>query len=155
VWPQDKPLGIRVSATDWVDGGWNAEETVLFAKALKELGCDFIDVTTSGVDPRQKIPLGPGYQAHQTQREHEPLHPHETCIPQRPRHDERDARRTAPEQREAHEVIEGEAVAPRTIEPDIAESHDEHRQQLSGHGEPEDGSLPRPRRTARSARQLG
>jgi copper ion binding protein len=62
VWPQDKPLGIRVSATDWVDGGWSAEETVLFAKALKELGCDFIDVTTSGVDPRQKIPLGPGYQ---------------------------------------------------------------------------------------------
>jgi 2,4-dienoyl-CoA reductase-like NADH-dependent reductase (Old Yellow Enzyme family) len=62
VWPQDKPLGIRVSATDWVDGGWSAEETVLFAKALKERGCDFIDVTTSGVDPRQKIPLGPGYQ---------------------------------------------------------------------------------------------
>ncbi|MFO1350282.1 MAG: NADH:flavin oxidoreductase/NADH oxidase [Gammaproteobacteria bacterium] len=62
VWPADKPLGIRLSATDWVDGGWTIEETVALAKALKALGCDFIDVSSGGVDPRQKIPLGPGYQ---------------------------------------------------------------------------------------------
>ena len=72
VWPDDKPCGIRVSATDWVDGGWTVEETVEFAKAIKDLGCDFIDVTTSGVDPRQKIPVGPNYQvpfAEQVRRE--------------------------------------------------------------------------------------
>ena len=61
-WPEDKPLGIRVSATDWVDGGWTPEETVVFAKALKSLGCDFMDVSSGALDPRQKIPLGPGYQ---------------------------------------------------------------------------------------------
>jgi 2,4-dienoyl-CoA reductase-like NADH-dependent reductase (Old Yellow Enzyme family) len=62
VWPADKPLGVRVSATDWVDGGWTVEETVAFARALKALGCDFVDVSSGGLDPRQKIPLGPGYQ---------------------------------------------------------------------------------------------
>jgi 2,4-dienoyl-CoA reductase-like NADH-dependent reductase (Old Yellow Enzyme family) len=62
VWPDHLPVGVRVSATDWVDGGWTAEETVLFAKKLKAQGCDFIDVTTSGLDPRQQIPVGPGYQ---------------------------------------------------------------------------------------------
>lgn len=62
VWPDDKPLGIRVSATDWVDGGWTPEETVIFARALRDIGCDFVDVTSGGLDPRQRIPLGPGYQ---------------------------------------------------------------------------------------------
>jgi len=61
-WPGDKPLGVRVSATDWVEGGWTVEETVAFAKALKDAGCDFMDVTSGALDPRQKIPLGPGYQ---------------------------------------------------------------------------------------------
>jgi 2,4-dienoyl-CoA reductase-like NADH-dependent reductase (Old Yellow Enzyme family) len=61
-WPEDKPLGIRISATDWIDGGWTVEESVVFAKALKSLGCDFIDVSSGALDPRQKIPLGPGYQ---------------------------------------------------------------------------------------------
>jgi 2,4-dienoyl-CoA reductase-like NADH-dependent reductase (Old Yellow Enzyme family) len=42
VWPDDRPLGVRVSATDWMDGGWTPDETVVFAKALKALGCDFI-----------------------------------------------------------------------------------------------------------------
>ena len=60
-WPADKPLGVRVSATDWVEGGWTPEETVVFAQELKSLGCDFLDVTTGGVDPRQKITLAPGY----------------------------------------------------------------------------------------------
>ncbi|MDQ3259539.1 MAG: NADH:flavin oxidoreductase/NADH oxidase [Pseudomonadota bacterium] len=61
VWPADKPLGVRVSATDWLDGGWTPEETVVFAQELKKLGCDFIDVTSGQVDPRQKIPFAPGY----------------------------------------------------------------------------------------------
>jgi 2,4-dienoyl-CoA reductase-like NADH-dependent reductase (Old Yellow Enzyme family) len=61
-WPQQKPLGIRVSATDWVDGGWTLEETLVLAKELKKLGCDYIDVSTGGLDPRQKIPLAPGFQ---------------------------------------------------------------------------------------------
>lgn len=61
-WPAEKPLGIRVSATDWVEGGWNPDEAVIFAKELKKLGCDFIDVTSGGLDPRQQIPLAPGYQ---------------------------------------------------------------------------------------------
>ncbi len=58
----DKPLGIRVSATDWVDGGWTPEETVKLAHELKALGCDFMDVSTGGLDPRQKIPLAASYQ---------------------------------------------------------------------------------------------
>jgi 2,4-dienoyl-CoA reductase-like NADH-dependent reductase (Old Yellow Enzyme family) len=62
VWPDDKPLGMRLSATDWVEGGWTPEETVVLAKALKALGCDFLDVSTGGLDLRQKIPLAPGYQ---------------------------------------------------------------------------------------------
>ena len=62
VWPEQKPLGMRVSATDWVDGGWTPEETVVLAKELKKLGCDYMDVSTGGLDPKQKIPLAPGYQ---------------------------------------------------------------------------------------------
>jgi 2,4-dienoyl-CoA reductase-like NADH-dependent reductase (Old Yellow Enzyme family) len=62
VWPDDKPMGIRISATDWVDGGWTLDESVRFARELKALGCDFIDVSSGALDPRQKIPLGPGYQ---------------------------------------------------------------------------------------------
>ena len=61
-WPKDKPMGIRVSATDWMDGGWTPEETVVFARELKKLGCDYMDVSSGGLDPRQKIPLAPGYQ---------------------------------------------------------------------------------------------
>ena len=61
-WPESKPLGIRVSATDWVDGGWTPDEAVAFAKELAKLGCDYIDVTTGGLDPRQQIPLGPNFQ---------------------------------------------------------------------------------------------
>lgn len=62
VWPDDKPMGARISAIDWVDGGLTIEETVEVAKAFKAAGCDFIDVTTAGLDPRQKITVGPGYQ---------------------------------------------------------------------------------------------
>ena len=55
VWPEQKPLGMRVSATDWVDGGWTPEETVVLAKELKKRGMDYMDVTSGGLDPRQKI----------------------------------------------------------------------------------------------------
>lgn len=61
-WPADKPLGVRISATDWVDGGWDIEQSVILAQALRRLGCDWIDVSSGGLSPRQKIPLGPGYQ---------------------------------------------------------------------------------------------
>jgi 2,4-dienoyl-CoA reductase-like NADH-dependent reductase (Old Yellow Enzyme family) len=61
VWPAERPLGLRVSATDWVEGGWTAEETVVFARELKALGCDYIDVTSGQLDPRQQIPFAPGY----------------------------------------------------------------------------------------------
>jgi 2,4-dienoyl-CoA reductase-like NADH-dependent reductase (Old Yellow Enzyme family) len=60
-WHPDRPLGVRVSATDWLEGGWTPEETVVFAKALKALGCDFLDVTSGQIDPRQQIPFAPGY----------------------------------------------------------------------------------------------
>jgi len=63
-WPQDKPLGVRVSATDWVEGGWTLEESIELARRLQSAGCDWIDTSSGGVSPRQKIPLGPGYQVH-------------------------------------------------------------------------------------------
>lgn len=62
VWPQHKPLGIRVSASDWVEGGWDIEQTVALAKKLKKLDCDFIHVSSGGLSPKQHIPAVPGYQ---------------------------------------------------------------------------------------------
>jgi 2,4-dienoyl-CoA reductase-like NADH-dependent reductase (Old Yellow Enzyme family) len=60
--PAEKPVGVRVSATDWVSGGWDLEQTIAFAKELKKRGIDWIDVSSAGVSPLQKIPVGPGYQ---------------------------------------------------------------------------------------------
>jgi 2,4-dienoyl-CoA reductase-like NADH-dependent reductase (Old Yellow Enzyme family) len=60
--PAGKGVSIRVSGTDWVDGGWDVEQTVEFAKALEARGCDAIHVSSGGLSPAQKIPLGPGYQ---------------------------------------------------------------------------------------------
>ncbi len=60
--PQQKPVGIKVSSTDWVDGGWDIAQTVELAKELKKRGVDWIDASSGGVSPLQKIPLGPGYQ---------------------------------------------------------------------------------------------
>ena len=60
--PQQKPVGIKVSSTDWVDGGWDIAQTVELAKQLKKRGVDWIDASSGGVSPLQKIPLGPGYQ---------------------------------------------------------------------------------------------
>jgi NADPH2 dehydrogenase len=56
------PLGVRVSATDWVEGGWTPEDTCRWATRLKALGADFVHVSSGGVSPLQKIPLAPGYQ---------------------------------------------------------------------------------------------
>ena len=60
--PADKPVWMRISATDWVPNGWDIEGTVALAKALKPRGCAAIHVTTGGVSPDQAIKLGPGYQ---------------------------------------------------------------------------------------------
>lgn len=62
VWPADLPIGMRVSATDWVDGGWSVEETVELARALDALGCDYFHVSSGGLSPAQQITVGPGYQ---------------------------------------------------------------------------------------------
>jgi 2,4-dienoyl-CoA reductase-like NADH-dependent reductase (Old Yellow Enzyme family) len=60
--PAHKPVGIRVSATDWVEGGWDVESTIAFAAAVRARGADFIDVSSGGLSPLQKIQLGPAYQ---------------------------------------------------------------------------------------------
>jgi NADPH2 dehydrogenase len=60
--PANKPVGIKVSSTDWVDGGWDIAQTIELAKELKKRGVDWIDASSGGVSPLQKIPLGPGYQ---------------------------------------------------------------------------------------------
>ena len=57
-----KPVGLRVSATDWIEGGWDLPQTIAFVHELKKRGLDWIDVSSGGVSPLQKIPLGPGYQ---------------------------------------------------------------------------------------------
>jgi 2,4-dienoyl-CoA reductase-like NADH-dependent reductase (Old Yellow Enzyme family) len=67
VFPDHKPVGIRVSATDWVEGGWDLPQTIAFAKELKKRRVDWIDASSGGVSPLQKIPLGPGYQVHLAQ----------------------------------------------------------------------------------------
>jgi 2,4-dienoyl-CoA reductase-like NADH-dependent reductase (Old Yellow Enzyme family) len=60
--PAEKPVGVKVSATDWVEGGWDLAQTIEYARELKKRGVDWIDASSGGVSPKQKIPLGPGYQ---------------------------------------------------------------------------------------------
>lgn len=60
--PADRPVTMRVSATDWVEGGWNLEQTIAFAQALEERGCSAIHVSSGGLSPDQKIAVGPNYQ---------------------------------------------------------------------------------------------
>ena len=62
IWPDHKPLGVRVSATDWDEGGWTPEETVVFARELKARGCDYICASSGGASANQKIPVAPSYQ---------------------------------------------------------------------------------------------
>ena len=61
-WPGERPLGVRVSATDWIEGGWDLPQTIACAKELKKLGCDWIDASSGGISAQQKIAPGPGYQ---------------------------------------------------------------------------------------------
>lgn len=61
-WPERKPLGVRISASDWVEGGWDVADSVVFAKAIKARGCDYICASSGGVSEKQKLALGPGYQ---------------------------------------------------------------------------------------------
>jgi 2,4-dienoyl-CoA reductase-like NADH-dependent reductase (Old Yellow Enzyme family) len=61
-WPKDKPLGIRLSCTDWVEGGWTIEDTLVLVRELQKLGCDWFDCSSGGTSKAQKIPVTPGYQ---------------------------------------------------------------------------------------------
>ena len=61
-WPASRPLGVRLSCTDWVDGGWDLEQSVELSRRLVARGVDWIDASSGGVSPAQKIPVGPGYQ---------------------------------------------------------------------------------------------
>ena len=61
-WPQGAPLFVRISATDWVDGGWDIQQSIELARQLKMLGVDLIDCSSGGNVPRAKIPVGAGYQ---------------------------------------------------------------------------------------------
>lgn len=62
-WPQEWPLFVRISATDWADeGGWDLDQSIAFAKELKKLGVDLIDCSSGGTLQNPKIPIGPGYQ---------------------------------------------------------------------------------------------
>jgi 2,4-dienoyl-CoA reductase-like NADH-dependent reductase (Old Yellow Enzyme family) len=62
VWPERKPLGVRISATDWTDGGWTLDESVEFARELCARGCNYITASSGGLSPEQKLAVGPNYQ---------------------------------------------------------------------------------------------
>jgi 2,4-dienoyl-CoA reductase-like NADH-dependent reductase (Old Yellow Enzyme family) len=67
-WPADQPLFVRVSSTDWVEGGWRAEDTVALAHHLSSVGVDLVDCSSGGIAPGISIPSGPGYQVVFSQR---------------------------------------------------------------------------------------
>ena len=62
VWPDELPLFARISATDWVEGGWDLEQSVRLSRWLKERGVDLIDCSSGGLVPGARIPVAPGYQ---------------------------------------------------------------------------------------------
>ena len=62
VWPADRPLGLRLSATDWLDGGFTIDEAVVFAAALRTIGIDYVCVSSGGIVPDSAGPPEPGYQ---------------------------------------------------------------------------------------------
>jgi 2,4-dienoyl-CoA reductase-like NADH-dependent reductase (Old Yellow Enzyme family) len=62
VWPADLPLFVRISATDWVEGGWDLNQSVTLAKWLRDIGVDLIDCSSGGLVPHAKVPVAPGYQ---------------------------------------------------------------------------------------------
>jgi 2,4-dienoyl-CoA reductase-like NADH-dependent reductase (Old Yellow Enzyme family) len=61
-WPERLPLWLRISASDWTEGGWTIEDSIALARQVKPLGVDLIDCSSGGIVPAAKIPLGPGYQ---------------------------------------------------------------------------------------------
>lgn len=63
VWPGHLPLFVRISATDWAEGGWDLAQSIRLAKLLKEIGVDLIDCSSGGIIPGAKVPVGPGYQS--------------------------------------------------------------------------------------------
>jgi 2,4-dienoyl-CoA reductase-like NADH-dependent reductase (Old Yellow Enzyme family) len=60
--PRERPVSVRVSGTDWAHGGWDIDQTVVFARALQERACSAIHVSSGGLTPKQRVPVGPGYQ---------------------------------------------------------------------------------------------
>jgi len=62
VFSANKPIGVRISATDWVPGGWDVEQSIELSKALEKLGCSYIHVSSGGLSTQQKIAVGPNYQ---------------------------------------------------------------------------------------------
>jgi 2,4-dienoyl-CoA reductase-like NADH-dependent reductase (Old Yellow Enzyme family) len=62
VWPAEYPLSVRLSCSDWVEGGWGVEESIALSRVLKDAGVDVIDCSSGGSSPIAKIPVGPGYQ---------------------------------------------------------------------------------------------
>jgi 2,4-dienoyl-CoA reductase-like NADH-dependent reductase (Old Yellow Enzyme family) len=62
VWPSHLPLFVRISATDWVGGGWDLEQSIVFCRRLKDIGVDFVDCSSAALVPDAKVPAGPGFQ---------------------------------------------------------------------------------------------
>jgi len=62
VWPQELPVLVRISATDWVEGGWDLDQSLELCRQLKDLGIDMIDCSSAGLVPDAVIPVGPGFQ---------------------------------------------------------------------------------------------
>jgi 2,4-dienoyl-CoA reductase-like NADH-dependent reductase (Old Yellow Enzyme family) len=67
-WPEHLPLFVRISATDWVEGGWNADDSVVLARELKARGVDLVDCSSGGMVPNAQIPVGPGFQVQFAER---------------------------------------------------------------------------------------
>jgi NADPH2 dehydrogenase len=61
-WPAEKPMGARITAHDWVEGGWDMDDSIALAAELKARGCDYICASSGGISDKQKITSGPGYQ---------------------------------------------------------------------------------------------
>jgi 2,4-dienoyl-CoA reductase-like NADH-dependent reductase (Old Yellow Enzyme family) len=62
VWPSGLPLFVRISATDWAEGGWDLAQSIELSKELKKIGVDLIDCSSGALIPHVKIPVGPGFQ---------------------------------------------------------------------------------------------
>jgi len=68
IWPENLPLFARISSTDWIEGGWDIEQSVELARRLGAIGVDLVDCSSGGNAPQAKIPVGPGYQVQFAER---------------------------------------------------------------------------------------